>query len=353
MKRSLFALLGAVSLAGGAAAQSSVTVYGLIDLGVTAYKGGQSQNRVDSGISNGSRLGFRGTEDLGDGLNAIYDLEMPIQADIGNVPAPFFGRESWVGLRSPRWGTLTLGRQTEFMAEFGFLYTGATMNVGAYGFHPGDYDRISGILRVDNSIKYMAILGPVKLGALVSLGEVAGSSSTGQAKSFVASYQDGPLSAALIRTSTNNQVLDPRNQLGINTLNAAALTGPLTTNRVDVHGAGMGYRIGNLWLKGMHTRVTLELPAGSPTLSTTDVNVRYDFTPLTYVGVGVARSSLENSGWNKAYVIYDYRLSTRTEVYASYMHLKTNAGNRATALALPPSTTPTASALRVALLHRF
>ena len=353
MKRYLIALTCAAGLAGTAAAQGSVEVYGLIDLGVTAYKGGASQTRVDGGISNGSRLGFRGVEDLGGDLSAIFNLEMPIQADLGVVPGAFWGREAWVGIRSNRWGTLTLGRQTEFMAQFAFLYTGATSNVGAYGFHPGDYDRISGILRTDNSIKYLTNVGPLKLGALVSLGESANSFSTGMTKSVAAVYDEGPLSVALLATSTNDQVLDPRNQLGINTLNGAALTGPVTTERVDVVGLGAAYRFGGLWLKGIHTRVTMRLPSGAKTLPTTDINVKYDLTPSSYVGVGVAHSTFESNNWDKYYLVYDYRLSKRTELYASYTNLKTNDGNRAVLLALPPSTTPTASALRVAILHRF
>ena len=353
MKRVVGMVIGAAGLVSGAAAQSSVTVYGAIDLGVTYYKGGASDKRIDSGISWGSRLGFRGNEDLGGGLTAIFDLEMPILADVGVVPGAVWGREAWLGVKSSTLGTLTMGRQTDFMCDFQVLYSAATFRLGAYGFHPGDYDRVSG-QRYDNSVKWVSpALGPVQLGAMVSLGEVAGSTSTRMGKSLGATYRNGPLSASLTYTSTNDQVIDPGAQLGINTLNGVALTGPVTTDRVDILGAGAGYRVGSFWLKALHTRTTLRTATGSPTLKSTDLNGQYDVTPNSFVGAGFAHSSLESNAWKKFVLAYDYQLSKRTDVYVSYVHLKASDGNRATLLALPSSTTDTASTLRVAMRHLF
>ena len=111
-------------------AESSVTIYGLLDTTVrTATRAGASGGHLSSmndGAFTGSRLGFRGTEDLGDGLKAFFSLEQGLDpssgtlmqvtpaAKYGQSAAPAgraFGREALVGLSAGNAGTLTLGRQ--------------------------------------------------------------------------------------------------------------------------------------------------------------------------------------------------------------------------------------------------
>lgn len=96
-----------------AAAQSSVTIAGRVDMGLQAINNGaDTLRRVDSGTYTASRLVFRGTEDLGSGLSALFHLENGFSADNGSVNATrFFNRGSYVGLSSKELGTLTMGRQ--------------------------------------------------------------------------------------------------------------------------------------------------------------------------------------------------------------------------------------------------
>jgi GBP family porin len=96
-------------------AQSSVTVYGILDASVSIGNGGNGakSKRLDSGVGPGSRLGFRGNEDLGGGLKAVFTAEMGIDSGAGtfqqgNLP---FGRQLFVGLGSGNTWSLTLGRQ--------------------------------------------------------------------------------------------------------------------------------------------------------------------------------------------------------------------------------------------------
>jgi predicted porin len=101
--------------AGSAWSQSTGTVYGLIDIGFVhegGGPGGASIDKLTSGVASGSRLGFRGTEGLGDGLAAFYVLEMGINADTGTLGQGGlgFGRQSIVGLQGD-FGTVALGRQ--------------------------------------------------------------------------------------------------------------------------------------------------------------------------------------------------------------------------------------------------
>ena len=110
-KTAIFTVLGAAAAA-GAHAQSSVTLYGVVDTGVEYAKAGRSSQRVISGGALGSRLGFRGVEDLGGGLSAVFRLEEGINVDNGSLAQGglAFGREATVGLSSPAWGTFQLGR---------------------------------------------------------------------------------------------------------------------------------------------------------------------------------------------------------------------------------------------------
>ena len=96
-----------------ASAQSSLTIYGLFDIGIEAAKsGGGTTVREISGGSFGSRLGFRGVEDLGGGLSAVFRLENGFVGDSGTLAQGglIFGREASVGLAKEGFGAVTLGR---------------------------------------------------------------------------------------------------------------------------------------------------------------------------------------------------------------------------------------------------
>ncbi len=118
MKKLNLYVAGAVILGGfstGALAQTNVTIYGLIDTGIVHETGNVagSVTKVTSGMSNGSRIGFKGSENLGDGLSVIFLLESGYQVDTGAMGQGglLFGRQAYVGLKSVDKGTVTLGRQ--------------------------------------------------------------------------------------------------------------------------------------------------------------------------------------------------------------------------------------------------
>ena len=129
MKKQLLALATLCPLAGVVHAQSSVTLYGLIDesrfeavsnVPVAGKTGGGTQYALDAinGL-NGTRWGLRGTEDLGGGLAAIFTLENGFDLNTGKLGqgGAEFGRQAFVGLSSSRFGTLTLGRQYDSVVD--------------------------------------------------------------------------------------------------------------------------------------------------------------------------------------------------------------------------------------------
>src|SRR4051794_12518864 len=125
--KKLIPLVACATVALGAQAQNAVTIYGNLDAagsvtksssGTTLPGGGvatgpsQRLYKLDSGIGPGSRLGFRGREDLGDGLAANFVMEMGMAVDTGALQQGglAWGRQIFVGLSGKNW-TLTAGRQ--------------------------------------------------------------------------------------------------------------------------------------------------------------------------------------------------------------------------------------------------
>jgi len=205
MKKSLLALAVLGAFAGAAQAQSSVTIYGIIDTGVTYQSkavtaaGGTntgSKFTVNSGVIQGSRLGFKGVEDLGGGLSAVFTLEAGFKNDTGalddsKVSNDLFRRKSVVGL-SGGFGTVLAGRQTDY-ADTISAYTavndfgGVTQNSGSA------LNRLQGT-RTQNSVSYTtANLSGFTGNLIYGFGEQAGSVSSGQAFGLAGKYDNGPL----------------------------------------------------------------------------------------------------------------------------------------------------------------
>jgi predicted porin len=121
MKKSVLALATLGAFVGAASAQSSVTMFGVVDLNVQSIDNDQRTYSMGTDGNSSSRLGFRGVEDLGGGLKASFWLEMGLSADTGgsgglwgnstasNANRLFFNRRSTVSL-SNQWGELRLGR---------------------------------------------------------------------------------------------------------------------------------------------------------------------------------------------------------------------------------------------------
>lgn len=195
-------VLGA--FAGAASAQSNVTVYGVVDLGIAHENNGGavgSVTRLDSGNLNGSRLGFKGTEDLGGGLSANFQLENGFSADTGALGQGglLFGRHAWFGL-SGGFGTVKIGRQilpvydnADIFDPFADALAGDTARMFNYSGN-----------RVDNSLSYAYAANGFKGQIIYGLGEVAGNTSGKRTLAGFGSYSNGPVQAVLTHTRINN-----------------------------------------------------------------------------------------------------------------------------------------------------
>jgi len=203
MKTALIAMLIS-ALAPLAQAQTAVTVYGVVDLGVVADSdSGVATTRVDSGQQTASRLGFKAEQDLGGGLRASMLIESQIEADTGtsSFSGRPFGSQSWVGL-SGKFGSIKLGRM--FTPYFGAIATNDPFDAKG----PGESTRLfqdSGV-RMDNTVKYSlpsglrGFYGNLAYGA----GEVAANADALRQISMDAGFAEGPLNVQLAYHHSND-----------------------------------------------------------------------------------------------------------------------------------------------------
>jgi len=224
MKKTLVALAALASAS--AFAQSSVTLYGVVDVSVENVKGTQSVTRVSSDNLASSRLGFKGTEDLGDGLKANFVLESAVKVDTGangGSTTRFFDRAAWVGLSS-NYGDLRLGRQDSSIGAI----AGNSAILGAQAYDDlkiaktlaGDEFR-----RVDNAITYVLPKLVDGLSAQVQYTTAAGTSAaagtetagvdTGKAYGLSAQYVAGPLGLGLGYISAKENTTGTQDAQGV------------------------------------------------------------------------------------------------------------------------------------------
>lgn len=202
----LLAILGAAGAWSGSsfAQQSNVTVYGLVDVGVEYSNSGKGGLvREVSGGSLGSRVGFRGTEELGGGLSANFRLEQGFTADDGVLAqgGRIFGREASVGLSSKAYGTVLAGRlPTPYyqalngVDAFSWVGSGGMLSVTRSAVTSQQLLPLATSARTDNAISYTApTFGGLEFKVLAALGE--GSATIGRHYSAALRYRQGPVDA--------------------------------------------------------------------------------------------------------------------------------------------------------------
>lgn len=182
-------------------AQSSVTLYGLVDTSVryltNANTNNDNQVAMGVGVETPSRWGIKGREDLGGGLATIFRLESQFQlwsGKLDNSSNALFQRYSYVGLSSDQYGTLTFGRQqTPLFEQMGDVYDPLT--VGDFWQDSWVYNPVGPFLRANSSAKYSGHFGGLRVEAIYGFGGVPGGLGTNSMYGFTASYTTGGLSA--------------------------------------------------------------------------------------------------------------------------------------------------------------
>ncbi|MCA1324347.1 porin [Herbaspirillum sp. alder98] len=375
----------------GAHAQSSVTIYGIINPSITYTDkvanataanptGTGSRLSMDTAVAQGSRLGFKGVEELGGGLKALFTLENGFNADTGAMAQGglLFGRTAVVGLSGSA-GTLLLGRQKDYIDDLS-AYNGA-LDFGSLvnNIHALNLDRSQGA-RVNNSVRYNSPnMGGVVLSTLVGFGEQAGSVGAGQSFGLGGSYTNGGLSigAAYFQNKlTTNNSFTGSSDSGVA---PGAVAGSAGSASLRTFLLGGSWRIGNTRLYGSFSQVRqpLAVAAGSAMTAFTassggaftfggvnnsrvnilDLGVNYSITPNVQLlgNVVGTRSKFVGAADGSAMQLsagVDYFLSKRTDVYLFYANIRSS-GMINPGLYVAPGGSNTQNVLTAGIRHKF
>lgn len=303
MNKSLLALAVLGAFAGAASAQSSVTIYGSLDMGVQKSNGGTAKNPGTPGTStawtvaqsNASRLGFRGNEDLGGGLSAQFQIEHRFSPDTGTADPIFWQGRSFVQLTSASIGSVYLGRDytpafwpAVKSDPFGWDGVGQ-MSVGQYANYltPG-----TGAVRTDNTVGFKS----ASFGGLTVQGAIGASETTGLGRNngFNVEYAAGPLYAGF----------------GYEKVTKGSNDGTGLTN------FALHYNLGFVKLMGYYAQ-------SKTGLNGSDTNKAYQFGATAPLGSGLLKAGYYHvdpagptNNRSKIGLGYDYQLSKRTGLYA-------------------------------------
>ncbi|MXN73906.1 porin [Burkholderia sp. 4701] len=334
------ALLGA---AGAAQAQSSVTLYGVIDTSITYVhgNGGQGNNLWSMGSGNlqGSRFGLKGAEDLGGGLKAIFQLENGFDSTSGALGQGkrMFGRQAYVGLESSQYGTLTLGRQYDPLVDLVQAVT-ADNYFGSVFATPGDVDNNDNSLRVSNAIKYTSpVFAGFQFEGMYALGGVAGKTGSGQTWSVAAAYNNGPVGVAAGYFYANNPsptAAGLRSGWGSTTsdniVDSTINSGYASAKSIGIAQVAGQYAIGPVTVGIGYSNAQYKPDAFSGFGSTEKYNTirgfaTYQVTPPLLLGLGYAYTKASgdtDAKYHQVSLGADYSLSKRTDVYlvGAYQH---------------------------------
>lgn len=323
------------ALAGAAHAQSSVTLFGIVDSAI-AYTSnvGQSNGKTNHlfgafpGAMSAPRWGLLGAEDLGGGTKVTFRLENGFNILNGAAAqnGRLFGRSAYVGIGNPSWGTVTMGRQyMPFQDDVANLIAGAYMTT--FTLHPYDNDDLSATFRTNNAIKYTSptVSGFTAKG-MYAFSNLAGQINSNRLWSASADYLNGPLhlDAGFFTVnqpgSTAVGAVASDNSYGaLPTIAAGGIA------KQTVWGLGAGYVFGALTTDFVYTNSAFDATAGGALrFNNYEASVRYQLTPATVLTAGYLytkqRSTVAANGnthYHQGELGIDYYLSKSVDLYGN------------------------------------
>lgn len=384
MKKNMVALAVTAAFALPAFAQSSITLYGVIDEGInyTSNAGDKSAYQLESGYAQGSRWGLKGSEDLGSGLKAIFDLENGFDVNSGALGegGRIFGRQAFVGLTSANYGTLTLGRQYDSVVDY-LAPTTANGNWGGYLLsHPYDNDNTDNSFRVNNTVKYASpSFAGLQFGGTYSFSNETGFANN-RTYSLGGQYANGGLLVGAAYLEANNPGFTADGSIATDDAN-------FISERLRIFGGGVNYTFGGATVGFAYTNTNVGQPSATDTsvyvgavtppnggtltalkFQNFEINGKYQFTPAFFVGVQYvytaatmdATSGNENPKYHTFGLMADYNLSKRTDFYFQAAYQKVAGDKTDTVLDdayIPGSAGVSSSAnqvtVRAAIRHQF
>jgi GBP family porin len=335
MKKTLISLAVLAATASVAQAQSNVTIYGILDAGIVSEHGGVNgaTNKVTSGVGSNSRIGFKGTEDLGNGLSAVFLLEAGYNTDTGtsSTSGSLFNRQAYVGLKSQTLGGVTLGRQ--YTPFYNTLVQVADPFAGGYaGSIKNLFSAVGTNTRTSNTILYSS---PSYYGfqgdVAYSAGESTDNNVTGRQMGASLGYANGPL---VVRAAYNVRDNNATNS-------STGFIVDDSTGRNALIAANYDFQVVKAYLayaqdKGLNSALLPNATAYSSVAAVASTDSR-EFLIGATVPVGPAGTVMvsyikkddkdaANQDANQWGIGYSYNLSKRTSAYLAYARIDNKNG---------------------------
>ena len=330
----------------------TVSIYGLLDLGVeyvsNVGSAGNSLKRMPGQTGSlPSRLGFRGSENLGQGLSALFVLEQGLLPDTGvqNQGGRMFGRQSFVGISSP-WGTLAFGRQ--YTMTVWSLFDADILGPGIYS--SSSLDSYIPNARADNAITWRGAFGGVSLGVTYSLGRdavnagpsPAGTNCAGESANNSRACREW---SALVKYDSTNWGA----AVSIDEFrgNAGAFGGLVSSALSDTRVSANGYvKFGRTKVGGGLIRRNNEGSAATPRSDLWYLGAAHLVTTALTVDAELFRLAYDNSSNRAALAAtrVTYALSKRAAVYATAGHIRNEGALALSVSAGAPGSNPAAGA---------
>jgi predicted porin len=378
-RNSAILILAMVAAASGAKAQSSVTLYGTIDNAMAYYNnvGHGSVLQLQGGDLDSNLWGLKGTEDLGGGLKAVFDLENGVDINTGALEQAGreFNRQAYVGLASDSLGTLAFGRQ--FDPTVDLVQPITADGYGPAFTTPGDADNNDDSIRVSNAIKYASpIYAGFQYELFYALGGVAGNTTSGQSYSAAALYGNGGFNLAAGYLFAKNDgaggagTADPIQNNSVTPLyDSVALVGSRQIVQIATQ-----YVIGSLTANVRYSNAQYKPYVSFGAFGRTEnfnigaASLAYQATPAELLAIGYTytkSSGAASATYNSVAASSQYSVSKRTTLYATagYTHASGSTFSSDGTAIVPAggtvgnltssSSTPNQVALMVGVLHKF
>lgn len=341
MKKSLLALALFGAFSGAAFAQTSVTLYGIVDAGIVRETGGAANvTKLTGGVKNGSRWGIKGSEDLGGGLAANFVLESGFNTDTGTMGQGglLFGRQAYLGL-SGGFGSVNFGRQytplfaaLDSIDPFGTGMAGASNNIL----------NVNPIVRMNNTIKYStANLGGFSGSVAYGFGESSAGSANNRQLGVSFGYANGPVGVVAAHHRTENAT-------------------DTNTAKRSLVGGNYNFGVAKAYLGYQVERDAATSTVAAPTAFTSSDARNAIVGVSAPVGAGTILASYirkddrtgANADADQIAVGYIHNLSKRTHLYTSFARISNDNGARFTVGNASDGGTGT-RAFNVGVQHRF
>jgi predicted porin len=328
--------VGTLAVASGSQAQSSVILYGELDNAIAYYNnaGHGSIVEMQGADLTANQWGIKGSEDLGNGFKAIFNLENGFNINTGKLSqgGRLFGKNAWVGLNSENLGKVTIGRQLD--ATVDLVQPLTADGYGPAFTTPGDADNNDNTFRLQNAVKYTSpVYDGLQFVAMYALGGVAGDVSSQGSSSAALAYSHGAFSVAAGYIFAKNDGPDgvgTADQTQNNSVTPLFGAVPFVGSRLITHVAAQyvwnnftaNVRYSNAQWKPYVTFIAFNR---TQTFNTGAASLNYQMTPAVALNIGYTytRSTGGSSAtYNNVAAGMEYSLSKRTTLYAigGYSH---------------------------------